>query len=266
MAYVYKHIRKDNNEIFYIGISDDKTYNRAYCKKYRNRYWSFIVNKVGYEVEILYDNLTWEQACKKEIQLIKFYGRSDLKEGSLVNMTDGGEGLSHPSEETKAKIRNYNLIYGKKGEDHWTKNMTEEQRSRMSKKVKGNKNPACRPEIKEKIRQKAIGRKPKPETLEKYKQRIGDKNGFYNKHHSEETMKHLKEKAKGRYSLEWFIHRHGEIEGTIKYEERRVMIKQSMSNMKPMQRAESICPHCKLVGKGPNMKRYHFDNCKTLKR
>jgi hypothetical protein len=22
------------------------------------------------------------------------------------------------------------------------------------------------------------------------------------------------------------------------------------------------CPHCGLVGKGPNMKRYHFDNCK----
>jgi|TARA_R110000744_G_scaffold2415_3_gene9820 hypothetical protein len=26
-----------------------------------------------------------------------------------------------------------------------------------------------------------------------------------------------------------------------------------------------ICPHCKLEGKGGNMKRYHFDNCKTLK-
>lgn len=27
-------------------------------------------------------------------------------------------------------------------------------------------------------------------------------------------------------------------------------------------RKEYICPHCGKVGKGPNMKRYHFDNCK----
>ena len=28
---------------------------------------------------------------------------------------------------------------------------------------------------------------------------------------------------------------------------------------------EFICPHCGKVGKGPNMKRYHFDKCKILK-
>lgn len=27
---------------------------------------------------------------------------------------------------------------------------------------------------------------------------------------------------------------------------------------------ESTCIHCGLTGKGPNMKRYHFDNCKKL--
>jgi hypothetical protein len=27
-------------------------------------------------------------------------------------------------------------------------------------------------------------------------------------------------------------------------------------------RSELTCPHCNKVGKGPNMKRYHFDNCK----
>lgn len=26
--------------------------------------------------------------------------------------------------------------------------------------------------------------------------------------------------------------------------------------------AEVKCPHCGLIGKGPNMTRYHFDNCK----
>lgn len=27
-------------------------------------------------------------------------------------------------------------------------------------------------------------------------------------------------------------------------------------------RTEMVCPHCSKIGKGPNMKRYHFDNCK----
>jgi hypothetical protein len=27
---------------------------------------------------------------------------------------------------------------------------------------------------------------------------------------------------------------------------------------------QSTCPHCNLTGRGGNMKRYHFDNCKTL--
>lgn len=156
----------------------------------------------------------------------------------------------------------YNAVSRPRGDKHWTKHMTDEQRKNMSKKVEGNKNPSCRPEIKEKIRQKALGRKPKSETLEKYKQRIGDKNGFYNKRHTEQTMKYLKQKAKGRYSLEWFIDRHGEVDGIAKYEQRRIMLKQAMSNMKPMKRTESVCPHCNLVGKGPNMKRYHFEKCK----
>ena len=26
---------------------------------------------------------------------------------------------------------------------------------------------------------------------------------------------------------------------------------------------ERICPHCGKIGKGPNMTRYHFDNCKV---
>jgi hypothetical protein len=29
-----------------------------------------------------------------------------------------------------------------------------------------------------------------------------------------------------------------------------------------LKRNSSTCPHCKVTGNGPNMKRYHFDNCK----
>jgi group I intron endonuclease len=46
----------------------------------------------------------------------------------------------------------------------------------------------------------------------------GKNNGMYGRKHSEETKKLLKEKAAGRCSLEWFIDKHGEVEGTRRYE------------------------------------------------
>lgn len=93
--YVYKHINKITNEIFYIGVGSNfknKNYKRAYFKYNRNNYWKNIVNKYDYYVEIIYDNLSKEQSFLIEKQLIKYYGRSDLKKGTLCNMTDGGEG------------------------------------------------------------------------------------------------------------------------------------------------------------------------------
>lgn len=86
---VYCHITKDTNEIFYIGIGSKK---RAYVTYQRNIFWKNIVNKHDYKIEILHENLDWNLACEIETHLIKFYGRRDLGLGSLVNLTDGGEG------------------------------------------------------------------------------------------------------------------------------------------------------------------------------
>lgn len=90
MAYVYRHIRLDKNEPFYIGISKHKY--RPFSEKGRSKYWKRIICKTNYRVDILFDNLTYEQAKEKEIEFIKLYGRKDLNKGCLVNMTDGGEG------------------------------------------------------------------------------------------------------------------------------------------------------------------------------
>ena len=92
MAYVYRHIRLDKNEPFYIGIGITKNYSRAYSKKSRNKLWKTIANKSGYEVEIIFDDLSWEEACKKEKEFITLYGRIDTKTGILSNMTNGGDG------------------------------------------------------------------------------------------------------------------------------------------------------------------------------
>lgn len=106
MALVYRHIRLDKNEPFYIGIG--LTEKRAYTKKGRNKLWKNVVSKSDYEVEILMDGLTWKQACEKEKEFIKLYGRKDLKTGTLCNLTCGGDGVIDISEEARYKIGNGN--------------------------------------------------------------------------------------------------------------------------------------------------------------
>ena len=93
MAYVYRHIRTDKNEPFYIGIGSDANYNRAHqnSKNKRSDLWHRVSSK-GYEVEILMDDLTWEQACEKEKEFISMYGRINKGTGTLSNLTDGGDG------------------------------------------------------------------------------------------------------------------------------------------------------------------------------
>lgn len=94
MSYLYRHIRLDTNEVFYIGISkndNNKKYYRAYDKKRRSYFWKNIVNKTDYEIEIMLDDISYDEAKEKEKEFIKLYGRKDLGLGTLVNLTDGGE-------------------------------------------------------------------------------------------------------------------------------------------------------------------------------
>lgn len=106
-AYLYSHTRLDTNEVFYIGIGIIKNYKRAYqSNKSRNIFWKNIVNKTKYEVKIIADNLNWQEACELEKKLIKQIGRKDLGLGTLVNLTDGGDGNVGMSQEIKDKISN----------------------------------------------------------------------------------------------------------------------------------------------------------------
>lgn len=108
MAVVYRHIRLDKNEPFYIGIGQNR---RAYAKNGRNQIWHRIVAKTEYDVEILFDDVSWDFAVEKEREFISLYGRMDNKTGILANMTDGGEGIvNHKhSEQTKSKMRKARL-------------------------------------------------------------------------------------------------------------------------------------------------------------
>lgn len=91
MAFVYRHIRLDTNQVFYVGVGTQLR--RAYDKRVgRNRFWKFITNKTDYDVEILFDNVSYEFALEKEMEFIKLYGRRDLGLGTLCNLNDGGGG------------------------------------------------------------------------------------------------------------------------------------------------------------------------------
>lgn len=89
MACVYRHIRLDKNEVFYIGIG--KSTKRAYTKDCRNTYWKNIVLISEYRVDILFEDVSLDFAKQKEIEFISIYGRKDLNLGTLCNLTDGGE-------------------------------------------------------------------------------------------------------------------------------------------------------------------------------
>jgi hypothetical protein len=166
MAYVYSHTRLDKDEIFYIGIGSDKDYKRAYSIKGRNSYWYRLIRKVDYRVDILINNITWEEACKEEVRLIKQYGRKKYG-GTLVNVTEGGEGFkSNHSQKTKDQIRDF--YKGKSYEQIYGEERAAEQRENRRKGV------ACvwqrrteeqKKEIFKKISEKTTGRKLSQEAI-----------------------------------------------------------------------------------------------------
>jgi len=104
MNILYRHIRTDKNEPFYIGIGSN--IKRAYSKSGRSIFWERIVAKTDYEVEILLESDDYEFIKQKEIEFIALYGRRDLGKGTLVNLTDGGEGMlgNLPTIKTREKL------------------------------------------------------------------------------------------------------------------------------------------------------------------
>ena len=117
--FLYRHIRLDKNEPFYIGIGTVQErdlnnkrrciyYRRAYEEVGRNNIWHKVVLKTNYEVEILLESDDYKFIKQKEIEFITLYGRIDLGLGTLSNLTDGGQGVLGviKTEEAKQKYRN----------------------------------------------------------------------------------------------------------------------------------------------------------------
>jgi len=105
---VYIHFRADDGIVFYVGKG---IRNRARDMKKRSKFWHSVAKKHGVGVSIVKKGLKESEANELERRLIAQYGRRDLGTGTLVNMTDGGEGVTgrigvrfQHTNEAKAKI------------------------------------------------------------------------------------------------------------------------------------------------------------------
>lgn len=166
MYTVYKHTNKFNGKV-YIGITSQKPEqrwgNNGVNYKTSPHFYSAI-QKYGwdsFEHEILFIELTKEEACLKEQELIKLYDSMNKEFG--YNQTSGGEccimsdksklklsqsmignknGVGHPcSEEKKRKISE-----AQKG-----KHLSEEHKRNLSIAAKKRKSPPCSDEKKRKL-------------------------------------------------------------------------------------------------------------------
>jgi hypothetical protein len=174
--YVYIHYRKSNPlEPFYVGKGRG---NRAWIYSNRSDWWHNIVNKDdGFRCEIVYRGLTEAEAHAKEIFIVALYGRKDLGTGCLVNMTNGGDGISNPSEETRKKI----------GEASKKRTHSEESRKKMSEAHRGNQHGRGYIHSEESRKKMSENRKGKLK---------GKNNPMFGKTHSEETLAKMSEASK----------------------------------------------------------------------
>lgn len=180
--YLYRHIRLDKNEPFYIGQGkysfqfpgERSLYFRARVTHKNNKIWKDITKKTKYKVEILFDNLTKEEVNIKEIELIKLYGRIFNDTGILANFAEGGEGNSGviPTLETRKKM----------SEVQKNRIFTSEHRERISVANKGKKFSEERKQKMSEITKKLWKEKTHP---------------MLGKHHSEECRKKMSQNRKG---------------------------------------------------------------------
>lgn len=150
---VYKHTFPNNK--IYIGITSQKNPEMRWGKAgggYKNHYpiW-YAIQKYGWDNikhDILFSDLSEDEAKQKEVELIALYNTTDHNFG--YNVSPGGDSVS---ELTKIKL----------SEIHKGRKLSDETKQKIgvanSKALKGRKLPD---DVKEKIRQSHLGKKYKP--------------------------------------------------------------------------------------------------------
>jgi len=171
--YTYAHINKDTNKIFYIGKGSKNRYKSI---NKRNVHWNYIVNKHGFNAEILAYWNTEKEAFDHEKLLISCFKKMNYV---LANKTDGGEGT------TSYKVKLAALNRPKR-------NLSEETKKKISLSLIGRKvNEETRVKISNSHIGK-IGKKHDDITKEKMSKSLsGSNHPMYGKKHSVETKQKM---------------------------------------------------------------------------
>jgi hypothetical protein len=194
--YTYAYLRK-NRTPYYVGKG---TENRIYSTNRRVK-----PPKDKSRIIFLKQNLTEQEAFIHERYMIGVFGRIDLGTGILRNLTDGGEGVSNPSEETRRKMSEAHKnpseeTRRKMSESHTGKTLSEETRKKLSE-AKKNSSEETRRKYSEaqkgKTRSEETRRKmseAKKNPSEKTRRKMSEAK----KNLSEETRRKISEASKGR--------------------------------------------------------------------
>jgi hypothetical protein len=219
--YVYEHIRRDTGAVFYIG----KGRGGRHCsKRDRNQYWHNVVNKAGgFDSRVVIEDQSEELILLAEIEKISQLRMLGV---TLVNLTDGGEGITGLKHSEESKLAMSQKL---KGKSH--KHTPES----IEKIRQANTGVVFSDERKEKLRQKTLGRKMLPHVREALNERM---KSFKQ---SEETKEHLRQVNIGRKHTP-----------------------EALAKMSAWQvdRPKLTCPHCNRASSAGNASRWHFDNCK----
>lgn len=238
---VYLHINKDTEEVFYVGIGQSEQ--RAYDKRNRSTFWKSYIEKYKYDVKIVHKGLTWEAACTLEKKYIEQFGRRDLNEGTLVNMTAGGDGTIGRKDSIQRikEKRTFMLLNNPMNSPENREKVSKSKKGTKRKDMKGANNPMHKPGVIEK-------------KVESYK------NFYYHTKEGEEYQKRKKElysrtlarpdvreKALKTYK-----------ENLSKLTKRERQIKTATMNKK-----DHKCQYCGILTNKGNYTRWHGEKCKN---
>lgn len=183
--YVYAYFDKDETP-FYIGKGVGYRY-RVSCHLNKANTNHFLKNKfckIGrdhVEIRFLHKDLTEKEAFLLETLWIKYYGRRDKKEGTLCNLTDGGDGPNGIIVSTETKQKTSEALKGH--------TVHEKTRQRISKALKGH-------QVSRRTRQKLSKIiKGRPNLINR-----GKPSSMKGKIHSDATKRKMSTSSKGKNS------------------------------------------------------------------